>query len=227
MRCGVFYHIYNRGINGEDLFKDERSFALFLNKFTKHVHPVAETYAYCLLKNHFHLLVRIRSASVVNHWYEHERQPHVGSVPRRHVGSVPDASDVSTGDASDVAIQLAEKRVSTQFANLFNAYTQTINKKHGRTGGLFEESFRRIPVHDEAYFVQLVYYIHRNPEKHGFVRDFRTYPHSSFHALISKRNTLLERNQVLKWFGDQAEFECYLLGNQILSDLDQFEIEYE
>ena len=219
MHCGIFYHIYNRGINGEDLFKDERSFAMFLNKFTKHIHPVAETYAYCLLKNHFHLLVRIRSASVVNHWYEHERQPHVGSVR--------DASDVSTGDASDVAIQLAEKRVSTQFANLFNAYTQTINKKYGRTGGLFEESFRRIPVHDEAYFVQLVYYIHRNPEKHGFVRDFRTYPHSSFHAPISKRNTLLERNKLLNWFGDQAEFERYLLGNQMLSDLEQFEIEYE
>jgi len=46
-------------------------------------------------------------------------------------------------------------------------------------------------------------------------------------ALISKRNTLLERNQVLNWFGNRAEFERYLFGNQILADLDQFEIEFE
>jgi hypothetical protein len=46
-------------------------------------------------------------------------------------------------------------------------------------------------------------------------------------ALISKRNTLLERKQLLNWFGNQTEFERYLLGNQILADLDQFEIEYE
>jgi hypothetical protein len=46
-------------------------------------------------------------------------------------------------------------------------------------------------------------------------------------ALISKRNTLLERNQVLNWFGNREEFERYLLGNQMLSDLEQFEIEFE
>jgi hypothetical protein len=31
-----------------------------MNLYTKHIAPVAETYAYCLLRNHFHILVRIR-----------------------------------------------------------------------------------------------------------------------------------------------------------------------
>ncbi len=54
---GEFYHVYNRGINGADLFHEERNYRHFLNLYAKHVYPVVDTYAYCLMKNHFHLLV--------------------------------------------------------------------------------------------------------------------------------------------------------------------------
>ncbi len=57
---GHFYHIYNRGVNGTNLFIEERNYPYFLQLWKKHIVPVAETYAYCLLKNHFHALVRIR-----------------------------------------------------------------------------------------------------------------------------------------------------------------------
>ena len=57
---GVCYHIYNRGINGETIFREERNYAHFLNLYARHIEPVAETFAYCLLCNHFHLLVRIK-----------------------------------------------------------------------------------------------------------------------------------------------------------------------
>ena len=56
-----YYHVYNRGINGESLFREERNYHFFLGKYATYIEPVAETYAYCLLKNHFHLLIRIRS----------------------------------------------------------------------------------------------------------------------------------------------------------------------
>lgn len=58
---GKYYHIYNRGINGENLFKENRNHEHFLNLYSKHIDPIAETYAWCLLKNHFHLLVRIKN----------------------------------------------------------------------------------------------------------------------------------------------------------------------
>lgn len=61
LEFGKFYHIYNRGINGENLFKENRNYEHFLNLYTKHIDPIAETYAWCLLKNHFHLLVRIKT----------------------------------------------------------------------------------------------------------------------------------------------------------------------
>ena len=60
LRPCQYYHVYNRGINGEDLFREERNYRYFLEKYAQYIEPVAETYAYCLLGNHFHLLVRIR-----------------------------------------------------------------------------------------------------------------------------------------------------------------------
>ena len=59
LQPGVYYHIYNRGNNGEDLFREDRNNLYFLKLYEKYIHPIAEPYAYCLLKNHFHLLVRI------------------------------------------------------------------------------------------------------------------------------------------------------------------------
>jgi len=56
----VIYHIYNRGVNGETIFKEKRNFEYFINLYVKHIQPVADTYAFCLLPNHFHLLVGIK-----------------------------------------------------------------------------------------------------------------------------------------------------------------------
>ncbi len=55
-----YYHIYNRGNNSETLFREQRNYPYFLELYVRYIQPVAETYAYCLLKNHFHLLVRIK-----------------------------------------------------------------------------------------------------------------------------------------------------------------------
>lgn len=54
------YHVYHRGVNGENIFKEERNYIYFLKKFTQYISPIAEIYAYCLLKNHFHFLLKIK-----------------------------------------------------------------------------------------------------------------------------------------------------------------------
>ncbi len=61
LESGNYYHIYNRGINSENLFKENRNHEYFLTLYSKHINPIAETFAWCLLKNHFHLLVRIKT----------------------------------------------------------------------------------------------------------------------------------------------------------------------
>jgi putative transposase len=57
----TYYHIFNRGNNRENIFIQERNYGYFLDLYGKYINPIAETFAYCLLRNHFHILVRIKS----------------------------------------------------------------------------------------------------------------------------------------------------------------------
>ena len=57
---GKYYHIYNRGINSDILFKENGNYEHFLKLYDLHIEPMAETYAWCLMRNHFHFLIRIK-----------------------------------------------------------------------------------------------------------------------------------------------------------------------
>jgi len=57
---GKVYHIYNRGINRCDIFKTKENYTYFLNLYDKHLSPIADTLAWVLMKNHIHLLVKIK-----------------------------------------------------------------------------------------------------------------------------------------------------------------------
>ena len=171
LQQGQYYHIYNRGINGEPLFREERNYHHFLELWAKYIEPVAETYAYCLLNNHFHFLVRIK--------------------------------ETETGPISEIGPVL---NVSRQFNSLFIAYAKAFNKAYDRTGSLFESPFKRRLVDSDRYFAALIAYIHRNPQKHGFVDDCRDWPYSSYHAVLSSQATRIQRAAVLEWFGGAAGF---------------------
>lgn len=57
---GGYFHIYNRGVNGENIFKEHRNYNYFLEQYFFYCSNVMETLAYALLKNHFHLFVLIK-----------------------------------------------------------------------------------------------------------------------------------------------------------------------
>lgn len=61
IKHGKYYHIYNRGINSCTLFRDYRNFEYFLKLYESYIDPIAETFAWCLMKNHFHFVVRIKN----------------------------------------------------------------------------------------------------------------------------------------------------------------------
>ena len=54
---GRYYHIYNQGNNKENIFIEAKNYYYFLRLVKKYIVPITEIYAYCLLPNHFHLLV--------------------------------------------------------------------------------------------------------------------------------------------------------------------------
>ncbi len=57
---GQFFHIYNRGVNREDLFKEEKNYSYFLQQYKLYCSDILDTYAYSLLKNHFHMVIHVK-----------------------------------------------------------------------------------------------------------------------------------------------------------------------
>lgn len=55
---GSFYHVYNRGNNKQLIFFQERNYEFFLNKIRQYVVPHSNLLAWCLMPNHFHLLIQ-------------------------------------------------------------------------------------------------------------------------------------------------------------------------
>jgi REP element-mobilizing transposase RayT len=184
-----YYHIFNRGNNRENIFIEERNYLYFMELYVHHIASVANTYAYCLLRNHFHLLVCIKSESEIQ----------TSRVIRNEVSGTRKVSSPSL-----------------QFGNFFNAYAKAINQAYARTGSLFQKPFGRILVTDNAHLLHLVRYIHYNPQKHGFVDDYRKWPYSSYPALISEKPSRLQRASILDWFNGR---EAFLTAHQEEIDL--------
>jgi putative transposase len=179
-----YYHIFNRGNNRGDVFFEERNYSYILSLLEKHILPVAEIYVYFLLKNHFHLLVRVRDMDEIDN---------------------PETLKVSkTFSVSEKDINYASRK----FSDLFNAYAKAINKAYGRTGSLFEHPFGRKLIDNSAYINRVVIYIHQNPYKHHFIDDFKDWKYSSYHEFLSDQPTIICRNIVDDWFEGENQFKA-------------------
>jgi putative transposase len=215
MEQGKYYHVYNRGNNRENIFREKENYWYFLRLHDKYIRPVAQTYAWCLMPNHFHLLVRIkeniiykysnadRSVDAVrfeeNKW---ETVPLFGGNQSAPEG--PECVDMNS--ATKITNNPKIPQAHLHFSHMFNAYTKHINKRYCRTGSLFQRPFRKLEICTEDHFRQLVIYLHTNPVNHGFTDDFKDFPWTSYRTMLSIKPTKLERDEVLGWFGDRENF---------------------
>lgn len=70
--CGYVYYVYTHG-NAKDLiFRETENYRYFLDKLLKYIIPIAEIYAYCLLPNHFHLLLRFKNLDSISDEDQHK-----------------------------------------------------------------------------------------------------------------------------------------------------------
>ena len=205
----IYYHIYNRGVNREDIFVEERNYDLFLKLYEKHVSPITDLFAYCLLRNHFHILVRVKSEEEI---LERRKTLRVSTPDLEQDTRVSSTSR----DENLRRKPLGSHYASDQFSNFFNAYAKTINKAYGRTGSLFQHPFGRVPITTDRQFWNVIAYIHQNPQKHRFVKDFRDWKYSSYGSILTEKPALVKRNEVIKWFGTRDEYVS--LHNQWMTD---------
>jgi len=56
------YHVYNRGNDRQSLFRQDEDYQFFLDRLQKEKETLrAKIYHYCLMSNHFHLLLEVTS----------------------------------------------------------------------------------------------------------------------------------------------------------------------
>jgi len=155
-----YYHLYNRGVGKQDIYRDAEDYRVFLGilKDTlsdqvptlksykkmmyqrKKFNGQIELLAHALIPNHFHLLV-------------HQVVP----------------------------------RIIDQFMHsLGTRYSMYFNKKYKRNGSLFQGIYKASLISDEPYLLHLSRYIHRNSSP--YVKDLKT-AYSSYGEYLGIRKT--------------------------------------
>jgi putative transposase len=140
---GAFYHLLSRGNERSDIFisdKDRTGFLDTVGEMSERFDM--DVFAYVLMGNHYHLLVRTRQANL--------------------------------------------KKAMQWFGT---TYTQRFNRRNFRSGHLFQGRYKSIIIQNDAYLLQLSYYIHRNPLRAGITRRLADYRWSSYPVYAYGRKT--------------------------------------
>ena len=204
-----FYHIYNQGNNREYLFYNDDNYIYFLQKLDYYLSDFIELYAFCLMPNHFHLLVKIKTLEELD---ENSKEQVIAFELVKSLKLNKFEDRLATKPVKFQKLNRFDKStayslfISNQFRLFFMSYSKSINKQTGRRGSLFREIFKRKEINTLLYLQQTVVYIHRNPVHHGLDTNFTNYRWSSYDRVLKEKVTKLKRDEVLEWFEDKDNY---------------------
>ena len=181
---GNITHIYNRGNNKEKVFFDEQDYKAFLfrlglclgftEKELNREKLIAMPYS------------RIRITDTDKGDYKLHSfclMPNHFHLLIEQVGDIP---------------------ISKMISKLCTSYAMYINKKHKRTGHLFQDQFKATLVENNSQLMWTSAYIHMNAIKDGLVKNPDDYKWSSYIDFIDNRNLPIVNTELIsKIFGDK------------------------
>jgi putative transposase len=223
---GHLYHIFNQGNNRQKIFFKRDNYFFFLKKIDIYITPYADIIAWCLMPNHFHLMVYVNfldrgksdslTLSEVN--------------TNQETGRVTDESETFTRrDKSDSltlseAITITNRTFNESIGLLLRSYTQAINKQENRSGSLFKPHTKaqcltksdgvtpafyntssgakiNIPIPEREYPQACFNYIHDNPVEAGLVKHPENWEFSSYSDYCGLREGKLVNRDKAGEFG--------------------------
>lgn len=173
------YHVYNRSVDKKPMFTSDENYAFFIRQFDKYLSNYIKIYAYCLLGNHFHFMIKINDLTDLTTF---EKLTNLSKPKSTH----------------DI--------VSHQFRKFFQSYSMAFNKQQNRIGTLFQTPFKRVRIEKDSYLQELACYINTNAQKHKLVENFREWKWSSYHNIISNKNTKLLKDELIAYFDNVDNF---------------------
>ncbi len=183
------------------MFLHYDDYDLFIFRVHKYILPVAEIYAYSLIPNHYHMMVKIKSYEALLAYAK---------------------SQTLSFQEKDMWIN---KMILKQLSDFQNSYCKKINFKYKRKGSLFIKRIRRVSVESDKQFISTVFYIHKNPVHHSISKDIRDWPFSSYHQYLDDGNLLINPEPVLQNFGGKEHFLQF--HNQKIYPKESIQIENE
>ena len=181
-----FYHIYNRSINKDTIFRTDENMRFFLKRWKELISPYLDVAAFCLMPSHFHFLARVKTLTDQT------------KAAIKKEGTVR-AIKFGTGEIS------YNDFIEDQFKRLFQSYALAFNKQQDRTGSLLQKRFKRVCVSNEYKLWHLLAYIHHNPIHHYYRSRYEDWSFSSYNSYLSVNQTLIIRDEVLAWFNPKCE----------------------
>ena len=85
-----------------------------------------------------------------------------------------------------LVIETVEGNLSQGMRQLNGVYTQASNRRHNRSGHLFQGGFKGIPVDEDAYLLEPSRYVVLNPVRAGMVDSPDRWPWSSYRAMTGR-----------------------------------------
>ncbi len=202
------YHIFNQGNNREKIFFNHENYLLFLRKMEKYILPYADILAWCLMPNHFHIMVYITKDSLSQMEAIFTKTETKDSLTQRET----------------IFTDHKERTFNNSIGYLIRSYTQAVNKSENRTGSLFKAHTKaecvtkcegitssyfntvfgtqiNVRIPEREYPVICWNYIHNNPVKAKLVEKPEDYIYSSYRDFCGLRNGKLINKIRAKEFG--------------------------
>ena len=205
---GYLYHIYNQGNNKQKIFYNRENHLFFLKKVKQYILPYADVLAWCLMPNHFHLMVLVNEVELIQRFTQREALNK----------SKPNLSGGATSSRTPTVPTL-----NASIGVILASYTRAINKQQNTTGSLFRSktkaecincfkgakpSFIQSNIlinnhlHKKQYPQVCFDYIHQNPVKAGLVKTSADWEFSSAKDYAGLRNGKLISKVVAEEFVD-------------------------
>lgn len=180
--CDAVYHAMTRTVNGERLFRDREKEVL-----RKMIWQVADfcgvqVLTYCILSNHFHVLVHVRDGASVSDSELLRRYAVLYPKPTKHqeATALEMKRLLAEGgrEAEVVRAKLLARMgdVSEFMKTVKQRFSVWYNRSHQRYGTLWAERFKSVLVEGKGNPLQtMAAYIDLNPVRAGMVEDPKEY----------------------------------------------------
>jgi putative transposase len=150
------YHVYNRVVDRKPLFTKKRNYDYFLSKLKRYVSPYANIYAFCLLHNHFHILLRVKALGKELSNVKELTNLDQGIPTPPHYSYSADYQYIMPGYKKNQTHII----VSNAFKKMFQSYALAFNRQEDRIGTLFQTPFKRSEIDSDEYLAKIIYHIH-------------------------------------------------------------------